>query len=52
VHLGDAVDGRSAPNVDSECTGTTMGDYLRVGDLEHIPAEVVAEYDTPSHATV
>jgi len=29
-----------------------MGDYLRVSDLEHIPAEVVAEYDTPSRATV
>jgi hypothetical protein len=52
VHLGDAVEGRMAPNIDSECTGTTMGDYLRVSDLEHIPAEVVAEYDTPSHATV
>ncbi len=50
VHLGDAMDGRSAPNIDGESTGTTMGDYLRVSDLEHVPADVVAAYDTPSHA--
>jgi hypothetical protein len=47
VHLGDALAGRSAPNIDSDCTGTTMGDYLRISDLEHIPAEVVADFDTP-----
>ncbi|HEX3327285.1 MAG TPA: phytanoyl-CoA dioxygenase family protein, partial [Actinomycetota bacterium] len=29
VHIGDAADERGAPNIDSECTGTTMGDYLR-----------------------
>jgi hypothetical protein len=50
VHLGDAMDGRMAPNIDSECTGTTMGDYLRVSDLQLLPADVVAAYDTPSHA--
>jgi hypothetical protein len=47
VHLGDAVGGLTAPNIDSECTGTTMGDYLRVSDLEHVPAEVVDAFDTP-----
>ncbi|MEU4287726.1 phytanoyl-CoA dioxygenase family protein [Kribbella sp. NPDC026596] len=50
VHLGDALDGRAAPNIDSACTGTTMGDYLRVSDLEHVPADVVAAFDTPSVA--
>ena len=37
---------RGAPNVDSQCTGTTMNDYLRTTDLRHIPSEVVARYDT------
>ena len=39
--------GLTAPNIDSDCTGTTMGDYLRVSDLEHVPAEVVDAFDTP-----
>jgi Phytanoyl-CoA dioxygenase (PhyH) len=52
VHLDDAAGGRGAPNVDSECTGTTMGDYLRGRDLSHVPQEVIDRYDTPAHATV
>ena len=32
-------------NLDSHCTGTTMRDYLRVSDLERLPAEVIAPYD-------
>jgi hypothetical protein len=52
VHIGDALAGRAAPNVDSECTGTTMGDYLRLRDLEHIPAEVVESFDLPKAAIV
>jgi hypothetical protein len=48
VHLGDARAGLGAPNVDSECTGTTMRDYLRGTDLVHIPEDVIAKYDTPS----
>ncbi len=35
-----------ARNIDSECTGTTMRDYLRCTDLEHLPDELVALYDT------
>jgi hypothetical protein len=37
--------GGGAVNVDSHCTGTTMRDYLRVSDLEHLPAEVIQPYD-------
>jgi ectoine hydroxylase-related dioxygenase (phytanoyl-CoA dioxygenase family) len=33
VHLGDVAERRGARNVDSQCSGTTMGDYLRVSDL-------------------
>jgi hypothetical protein len=47
VHLDDAVEMRGAPNIDSQCTGTTMNDYLRGSDLVHLPAEIVARYDTP-----
>lgn len=45
VHLGDARERRGAHNVDSACTGTTMGDYLRVTDLAHLPADLIESYD-------
>jgi len=35
-----------APNIDSECTGTTLRDYLRATDLSRLPEEVIAPYDT------
>ncbi len=44
VNLDDAAARRGAPNIDSECTGTTMGDYLRGTDLAHVPDEVIASY--------
>jgi hypothetical protein len=45
VNLDDVAERRGAPNVDSESTGTTMGDYLRVSDLTHIPEEYFALYE-------
>ena len=45
VHLGDARLSKGAPNVDSKCSGTTMGDYLRGTDLEHLPQDLIAQYD-------
>ncbi len=44
VHLDDARAARGARNVDSRCTGTTMGDYLRGTDLAHLPDEVIQQY--------
>jgi hypothetical protein len=44
VHLGDARAARGAPNVDSFCTGTTMGDYLRGTDYAHLPEDVIRQY--------
>jgi hypothetical protein len=44
VHLDDVWNRTGAPNVDSACTGTTMGDYLRGTDLSHLPAEATALY--------
>ena len=44
VHLDDVIGRIGASNVDSACTGTAMGDYLRGTDLSHLPEEAVALY--------
>ncbi len=44
VHLDDVLGSKGAKNIDSACTGTTMGDYLRGTDFEHLPEEVIARY--------
>jgi hypothetical protein len=46
VNIDDVAVRRGAPNVDSACTGTTMGDYLRGTDLAHVPEEYYALYET------
>src|SRR5437867_1474080 len=45
VHLDDVTTDTGALNVDSACTGTTMGDYLRCTDLTHIPTELIYRYE-------
>lgn len=45
VHIDDVIAGNGAPNVDSECTGTTLRDYLRASDLEPMSDEVARPYD-------
>ncbi len=45
VHFDDVSGGTGAPNVDSECTGTSLGDFLRSSDLAHISEEWVERYD-------
>ena len=47
VNVGDLIAGEGARNVDAQCTGTTMRDYLRASDLQPIPAELIAKYDRP-----
>jgi len=47
VHRDDVLARRGAPNIDSECTGTTLRDYLRGTDFARLPEEVVAPFDTP-----
>lgn len=44
VHLDDVLERVGARNLDSACSGTTMGDYLRGTDFEHPPAEAIAMY--------
>jgi hypothetical protein len=49
VHTDDVLARRGARNIDSDSTGTCMGDYLRGTDLAHLSEEVIAMYDTPAH---
>lgn len=44
VHIDDVLHQDGARNVDSACTGTTMGDYLRGTDFEHLPDKAIALY--------
>jgi hypothetical protein len=44
VHLDDVLNHVGAPNIDSACTGTTIGDYLRGTDLSHLPKYAMESY--------
>jgi hypothetical protein len=48
VHLEDLAAYHGAPNLDSRSTGTTIRDYLRASDLQHLPEEIIALYDDGS----
>jgi len=52
VNVDDLANGEGALNLDSACTGTTLGDYLRASDLEPLPAELIERYRLHPHATV
>lgn len=45
VDIDDVIARREAPNVDSECTGTTLRDFLRGSDLQRIDEEIVLAYE-------
>jgi hypothetical protein len=45
VHIDDVNGKGGAINLDSESTGTSLRDFLRVSDLEKLPDESVALYD-------
>ena len=46
VNLDDVVAHEGAANVDSECTGTTLRDFLRGSDQARLADDVAALYDT------
>src|SRR6266702_3999614 len=46
VNRRDVETRSGAANVDSECTGTNLGDFLRATDLTPLPGELIASYDT------
>ncbi len=45
VHLDDVWNRMGAPNIDSACTGTSMGDFLKGADFSRLPSEVLALYE-------
>jgi hypothetical protein len=49
VHSDGALARRSAPNIDSDCAGICMGDYLRGTDLRLCSEDIIGRYDTPAH---
>ncbi len=51
VQLDDVMERRGAPNRDSRCTGTTMRDYLRGSDLQHLPDEAIRLHDDGTAVT-
>lgn len=44
VHADDVAAGAGAPNRDSECTGTTLGDFLRCADLAPFPDATIRRH--------
>jgi hypothetical protein len=45
VHLDELGGNRGAANIDSESSGTTIRDYVRVADLKVLPDQLIAEYE-------
>jgi Phytanoyl-CoA dioxygenase (PhyH) len=52
VHLDDVLSRREANNIDSECTGTSLRDFLRASDFEPIAEEVALRYEGLTPANV
>jgi hypothetical protein len=48
VHIGDISAGLGAANVDAECTGSSIRDFIRASDFEPVPADVVTVFDDGS----
>jgi hypothetical protein len=46
ISVADVAARRGAPNIDSNCTGTSLRDFMRCSDLERIPEEIVTPYDS------
>jgi len=44
LHRSDVAAGAGAPNLDSECSGTSLGDFLRASDLARFPDETIRRY--------
>ncbi len=45
VHIGDIELGRGAPNVDIECSGSSIRDFIRASDFEPMPDNIVGLFD-------
>ena len=45
VDIDDVAAGRGSVNVDAQCTGTTLRDFVRASDLAPMPEELARDYD-------
>jgi hypothetical protein len=45
VNILDVRSRVEAPNFDSECTGTSLRDFLRTSDFERMPEDVALTYE-------
>ncbi len=45
IYLDDIAAKRGAPNIDSQCEGHMLRDYIRSTDLSHVPDQYNALYD-------
>jgi hypothetical protein len=50
MNIDDLRHGRAAPNLDSDCSGTSLRDFLRGTDGAPLPADVIDMYDDGSAA--
>jgi hypothetical protein len=50
VHHDDLITKNGAPNIDSECTGTSLRDFLRASDLANVADEIVSLYSDGTEA--
>jgi hypothetical protein len=44
VHVEDVLNGHSAPNVDSACTGSSIRDFIRASDFAALPEPIVDHF--------
>jgi hypothetical protein len=47
VNRSDLLDGRQAPNLDSQPTGTSLRDFLRASDGAPLDDDIIAAHDDP-----
>jgi hypothetical protein len=50
VNIEDVKNKIGAPNIDSECTGTSLRDFMKGRDLSRMPEDIVSLYDQQSAA--
>ena len=48
VNVADVKAQGGAKNIDSDCTGTSLRDFVRGTDLQRMPEEIVSLYDDGS----
>ncbi|MEM7068646.1 MAG: hypothetical protein AAF478_07150 [Pseudomonadota bacterium] len=44
VHIDELMNNNGAPNLDSSCSGTTIGDYIRASDFQPLPDQIINAY--------